>query len=311
MDIVSVLVPLHNNEDYIESALNSLLLENPQRIELLVLNDGSTDGSLAIAESWLNEHHNVFYKVKIWSQINKGISATLNDLVSNSSGKYLTILPADDELLPGGIDVRIRALKANPQWLCVFGDARIINSEGKEVSASALFDYPKRHVAAHSWALLDPKLITLELIIRWSVPGPVFLAHRKTFQDGEGVGCYDEGLAAEDRDYYLRLLAGNLLGFVDSKVANYRVHASNVSTNIETSYAIRNCVFESEQKNLELFSGLNYFALYAVYRYKKSISRYIYAEGSVKKVYYLLQAVFSRIAMRLFDVLQRIRAHIL
>lgn len=304
MDIVSVLVPLYNNENYIECALNSLLQENTHHIELLVLDDGSSDSSLAIATSWLSGHHDKFYKVKIWSQSNKGISATLNKLIINSTGEYLTILPADDELLPGGIAARLSVLRNNPDILCVFGDAVVVDDTGTVLSESSLFNYPKKHVAPHSWALHEPKLLALEMIIRWAVPGPVFLAHKKAFFSDSGVGLYDEGLAAEDRDFYLRSLSRNVLAYVDYKVANYRVHGTNVSTHENTSPSIKKSVIDSERRNLERFSGINRIALYVVYRYKQSVSLMESSTDVLERMFYMMQAAATRMLMRLFDFIQ-------
>ena len=310
MDVVSVIVPLYNNEAYIDSALNSLLLEKPERIELLILDDGSLDDSLSKAKSWLQRNGFCFYKTGIWSRDNKGIAATLNELVESSSGEYVTILPADDELLQGGIDARIAALQSNRQLLCVFGDARVINHSGELQSGSALFDFPKRHVAAHQWALQNPALLALELIIRWSVPGPVFLARRKVYSVENGIGLYDETLAAEDRDYYLRNLANGTIGYVDIKVANYRVHDSNVSTRTQSSFIIKESVLESERKNLTRFAGINRLALYIAYRYKKSVSSYICSGSVFAKGYYMLQAAMARLIMRLFDFIQIIKRNL-
>jgi len=304
MEIVSVLIPLFNNAEYIESALNSLLEECPHRIELLVLDDGSVDSSWSIVNKWISENGSKFYSALSWSRENRGISATLNELVLKSAGQYVTILPADDEFLPGGIDARIDALKHNPKLLCVFGDARVVDASGVQISDSALFKYPKKHVAARGWALRNPTLFTLELIIRWSVPGPVFLAHRDIYSVDNGIGLYDESLAAEDRDYYLRNIASNTIGFVDRQVAKYRVHGANVSTEVQTREAVKRSVFESEKKNLELFTGINRFALSVVYRYKRSVGNYMATDGLIKKWVFMTEAVSARILMRLLDVVQ-------
>ena len=307
MEIVSVLVPLYNNEEYIEAALNSLLTEVPERIELLVLDDGSADNSFGVASQWLDRHENRFYTVRIWSRANKGIPGTLNELVNASSGEYITILPADDELLPGGIDARIAALKNDAKILCAFGDAKVIDSSGGIIADSGLFEYPERHVRPHLWALVDRRLLTLEMILRWAVPGPVFLARRSAYSTDAGVGGYDETLVAEDRDFYLRNLARKTIAYVDQKVASYRVHGSNVSTFNQTSFAIRESVRQSERKNLGLFSGVEYLALSVVSNYKKAVGVYLEADNPVKRSGWFLRAVAFRAAMRFFDMVQVLR----
>ena len=307
MEIVSVLVPLFNNEQYIETALNSLLTEVPERLELLVLDDGSADNSFSVASQWLDRHENRFYAVRIWSRANKGIPGTLNELVNASSGEYITILPADDELLPGGIDTRIAALKSDARMLCVFGDAKVIDSSGRVISDSALFEYPERHVRPHSWALTDQRLLALEMILRWAVPGPVFLARSSVYSTDAGVGTYDESLSAEDRDFYLRNLANKTIAYVDRKVSCYRVHGRNVSTFDKTSLAIRESVCRSERKNVGLFAGAENLALHVVYFYKKSVGDYLETDKPVLKLVYFLSAVTSRIVIRAFDIVQILR----
>lgn len=307
MEIISVLVPLYNNDRYIESALSSLLMDRPDRIELLILDDGSTDKSLLVATNWLKVNGEKFYSSRIWSRDNRGIPATLNELVGNSTGQYLTILPADDELIPGGIDARVNVLKQSEGLFAVFGDASVIDQDGNLISESALFDYPENHVAARRWALVDSELMDLELILRWSVPGPVFLARREMYSAEEGVGNYDEKITAEDRDYYLRLIASKSLAFVDMVVANYRVHGLNVSTASATNTDIRRSVYISELKNLELFSGLNRLALYFVYIYKKSVSQFMGSSNLMLKTFFLLKAAMARFVTAIFDCLQLLR----
>lgn len=304
MEIVSVLVPLYNNKAYIVQALDSLLQERPERIELLVLDDGSSDGSSETAIGWIDGNRGKFFAARLWSRENKGIPVTLNELVRNASGEYLTILPADDELLPGGIDARIAMLRKNPGMLCVFGDAVVVDAAGSEVSGSALFTYPKKHVSPRVWALNDPDKIALEMIIRWAVPGPVFLARKEAYSPELGIGPYDESLAAEDRDFYLRCLSRKALGFIERKVARYRVHGSNVSTNLDSTARIKTSVVDSECKNLPLFSGIDRAALHVVYRYKKAVGGAESSEKALRRVICGIQALLARIAMRAFDLVQ-------
>ncbi len=83
--------------------------------------------------------------------------------------------------------------------------------------------------------------IVNELVLNWSVVGPTFLAKKSLY---EKVGMYDENLLVEDREFYLRLLADNILGFV----ANYRIHTSNISRrsktakwNIYSNFKLKTC----------------------------------------------------------------------
>lgn len=223
--LISVLVPLYNHARYVVECLESIAASQYPRIEVLVLDDGSTDDSLAIAEAWRANNAGRFAHFQLRSQTNAGITRTLNRLVASSQGEYLALLASDDSLLPDGLSIRHKALQAHPEWLAVFGDCHVIDGDSKRVADSGISGLYAH--GARPAALLRPWLIQLELILRWSVPGPVIMLRRQAFDAQGGVGPYDESLTVEDRDFYLRLLARNALGYVDEPVACYRVHSSN------------------------------------------------------------------------------------
>lgn len=95
---VTVIIPVYNVEQYLPACLNSLLVQTmPQeQMEVLMINDGSPDGSLAICERYAAEHENF----KVISQENQGVSAARNTGIRNAKGKYLLYLDGDDTLSP-------------------------------------------------------------------------------------------------------------------------------------------------------------------------------------------------------------------
>lgn len=106
--LVSVIIPLYNAEKYISTAINSALGQTWENIEILVINDGSTDNSLAIAEQFKNE------KVKIFNQTNKGASVARNLGLANSKGEFIQFLDADDILHKDKIKAQIARLMKDP-----------------------------------------------------------------------------------------------------------------------------------------------------------------------------------------------------
>lgn len=223
--LISVLVPLYNHERYLSACLQSIADSRYPRLEVLVLDDGSRDGSLAACLAWRDAHPGVFERFEIQTQPNAGITRTLNRLVASARGDYLALLASDDCLLPDGLRLRAEALAQHPQWLAVFGDSQVIDAEGRLTHASGLTQlYPN---SARPGALIRPELIRLELILRWSVPGPGLMLRRRAFDPVSGVGAYDETMVVEDRDFYLRLLTRDALGYIDVAVAAYRFHGAN------------------------------------------------------------------------------------
>jgi hypothetical protein len=175
----------------------------------------------------------------------------LNRLVAESQGSFATMLASDDALIPGGIRARVEALQQHPEWLAVFGDAQTMDGDSKVYQQSNLVEEQEADLKA----LQDPRRITMELLLRWSIPGPVLLCRREAWDAVLGVGPYDESLFLEDRDFYLRLLARQALGFVNRPVARYRLHASNACRDPSARNRLRETLWKSNLKNAPLFAG--------------------------------------------------------
>ena len=250
--LVSVLVPAFNHQDFIVSCLDSIVESSYAPLEILIIDDGSVDDTYARAYSWMEINSHRVMRVDVRRQENQGITRTLNALVESAQGEYVALLASDDELETEGIQLRVSALQQHPEWLAVFGDCSIIDSAGHQQSPSAL----KSESHAHFAALMNPRRIARELILKWYLPGPATLARRSAYDSSAGVGPYDEKLRVEDRDFYLRLLSINGLGFIPDRVARYRLHGNNSSGVLNRSVVWRDAVL-SEWRNAPSFGVIN------------------------------------------------------
>jgi glycosyltransferase involved in cell wall biosynthesis len=235
--LVSIIVPLYNHAQYITASLESFANEGHPNLEVVVIDDGSKDKSFEVAQAWFAQHLN-----------------TLNRLVARANGEFITMVASDDLLLPGGIQTRLEALERHPDWLGVFGDATVIDAQGIQTATSAL----RKINGANLKALELSEFRAKEMILRWSVPGPVLLYRRQTI---EIIGNYDETMILEDRDFYLRLLARKALGFVKQPVAAYRLHARNTIRLMRVRHAVYEAVYRSEINHLHAFENDLYKAL--------------------------------------------------
>ena len=206
--LVSVLMPVYNHERYVEEALRSVAEQDYSDLELVVIDDGSTDGSAARGEAFLAEHAGRFRRAVFERQANAGVTRTLNRLVAKAEGDYVTLLASDDRLFPGALTHRAAELDAHPDALAVFTDAVVIGTDGEQTHASAIADLHLGDLAA----LRTNRHLAATLITGWCVPGPVFMARRETYDPTRGVGLYDETIPFEDFDFYLRLASRGTSG---------------------------------------------------------------------------------------------------
>ena len=96
-ELVSVIIPLYNHESYIKECLDSVLQQEQCIIELLLLDDGSTDRGFEVARKWSEQHWGKLARVNFDRQMNAGISQTFDRLIRRSTGRYIVLLASDDE----------------------------------------------------------------------------------------------------------------------------------------------------------------------------------------------------------------------
>lgn len=282
--LVSILIPVYNHAQYIEECLNAIPALNYPNIEVLICDDGSKDNSYAMAENWIQQHPGI--KAKLFRQENQGVCKTLNRLIRESSGEYITLCASDDVLAKDGIAQRVKLLEADSTKLACIGDAVVINELSFVTSQSAM-----KTLYNASYDKLQTDIVR-ELVMRWSIVGPTLLVRRSAY---DIVGMYDESLLVEDREFYLRLLSINALMFCPHIVAAYRIHQSNISRkSIKARLVVLKQVAKSNVKHYRRFRGLNRLFL-ASHR----IDLGILGIGKNRPCYYLLQ-VFRLVRKAVF-----------
>jgi len=247
--LVTVRVPAYNHEAFIDRCLDSVLEQDYPNIELIIIDDGSTDGTADRIRGWLARHEGEI-PATFRSRQNRGLTATLNELLKLARGRYLVSLASDDYLLPAGVSTRVEYLETHPGKLAVMGDCIVVDAHGGVMHSSALSGL--RHVDKRNY--LTDAGIKKEVVARWSVPGPVLMVDRRLYSR---VGQYDESLIVEDWDLYLRMVSQDLLGFVDSPVAAYRLHGANVSRDPGQATTITRQLLRTAVKNFRRFDTIS------------------------------------------------------
>ncbi len=253
--LVSILIPSYNHAKYICNCLDSIAKDNYPNKEIIVIDDGSKDESVFVIQEWYEANKATMkYPFKLISRENRGLSKTLNELISHSQGKYIYSIASDDFLLMGGIEARVKYLEENTEKQAVFGDAVIVDCQNEMVVNSLLNQNGRKRF------LNDDTMIASELIFHWCVSGPLLIIKKMAF---DFMGGYDERLSIEDWDFYLKLCAKDWLGFIDIPVAAYRIHDKNTSKNPTVWGGSKESLYLSFSNNYQSFTGLNKWNLYA------------------------------------------------
>lgn len=248
--MISILIPLYNHENYIGTCLDSILQDDYPCKEILIIDDGSKDASSDVARRWYEENRQRFDgRFELVRRENRGLTRTLNELVAMALGEFAVVIASDDYLLPGGLQSRVDYLRAQERKMAVFGDCIVVDENGLKTGDSGVEGLyrGKKSRLGHA------TLVSYELVFHWCVPGPVFMARRSLF---DLIGGYNEKLAVEDWDFYLRLAARDLVGFVDFPVAAYRVHSKSFIRSPERSRAYNLSMLETVITNYPSFSGI-------------------------------------------------------
>ena len=117
--LVSVLTPVYNGELYIARLLDSVLGQTYPHIEMILVDDGSTDATIQIAETYVPKFKEKGYSLTILPAAHKNASAAINQGLPYVQGEYLVWPDSDDELLPDSVEVRVRFLQRHPEHQCV------------------------------------------------------------------------------------------------------------------------------------------------------------------------------------------------
>lgn len=126
---MSVVIAVYNADKYIDEAIRSCLSQTHQDIEIIIVNDGSTDNTASI----INEYAQKYHHIKVFHQENKGVGAARNQGNSMASSEFIAVLDADDIMLKDRLEEQFLFLKQNLEVDAVSCWANYINERGKKI----------------------------------------------------------------------------------------------------------------------------------------------------------------------------------
>jgi len=208
LPLVSIVTPAYNQGSFLRATMESVLAQDYPALEYIVIDDGSSDDSLAVAQAVAAEHPG---RVTVLSQPNAGQAATLNRGWSVCRGDILGYLSSDDCLLPGAVAAVVAALQSRPEVSVAYCDFWLIGSTGERLRAVAAPEFDRR--AMHE-----------DLVC---APGVGALFRRRVFT---ATGGWDaRRRQVPDFEFWLRAVEQGDFLRVPQRLAEYRVHEGSAS----------------------------------------------------------------------------------
>ncbi len=211
--LISVIIPAYNRKSFIEEAIRSVKSQNYKNLEVLVVDDGSTDGTYEILKKYHAEgsirlfHHP--------GRLNRGQSRSINLGLEKAKGEYVAILDSDDMFAPNKLVEQAAILIMNPDIGMVYGQGHAIDASG-----NFLFEIP-----GHSHEETgDPNRLLLDCYM--ALPGGS-LIRKSVFDD---VGYFEESFrAGQDHDMALRIMEKTKTVYLPKLAFYYRKHGDSIS----------------------------------------------------------------------------------
>jgi glycosyltransferase involved in cell wall biosynthesis len=212
---VSVVVKSYNHADYVGETIRSILDQSFQDFEIVVTDDGSTDGTADVVRSFVDPR----IRLEVFEK-NRGISAAMNATIARACGEFIAILNSDDFALPGRLQRQVDFLRENPDVAGVFGLPRTVDERGEPTENFFDFTMP--------FSL--PDLSRTTLLRRFFFHGnflcaPTAMIRRAVYAK---IGSYDPRLTnLQDLDMWVRLCTDHEIRILREELIAYRVRAGN------------------------------------------------------------------------------------
>ncbi|MEL6864690.1 MAG: glycosyltransferase family 2 protein [Bacteroidota bacterium] len=205
--LLTVYITNYNYGRYIKQAVESVLNQSFQDFELLIIDDGSTDDSRTIIESYANHP-----QIKIIYQQNQGLNITNNIALRLAVGKYIMRLDADDYLAPEALESMIQVLEADSTLGLVFPDYYLVD-QNNNITAEI-----RRHDFGEEVTLLDQPAHGACTMIR--------------VENLKAVGGYDEQYSCQDGyELWIKFIANFKVNNIRKALFYYRQHGENLTSN--------------------------------------------------------------------------------
>jgi glycosyltransferase involved in cell wall biosynthesis len=211
--LVSVVMPVYNQEEYLPAAIESVLAQSYSNIELLIVDDGSTDLSGDICEAYASQDP----RITIMRQKNAGPSKARNTAIAMAKGAYICLLDADDLMVSEKIMTQLNVMLKDPEIDISYTALLLIDSQGNFIGE------------IHSQEYSQEDFVT-QMFFRNVIPNPNTIMAKSTCLK---QNLYNETFKhGEDFELMLRLAQQFRFKYIDMPLTSYRRHTENLSNDL-------------------------------------------------------------------------------
>ena len=220
--LVSIAAINYNNSKFLVDTLESIRNQTYPNIELIIVDDCSTDNDVEIINNWLKTYKGKYKFIQ--HEKNMGVCTTYNSGLKNATGKYFAAIDTDDIMLPEKTAKQVEILEGSEAKIgAVYSDAYLIDGEGAPIAG--LF------IGKHRQFEQIPNGNIYEALLQGNyIPCMTFLFKRSIFDE---LGGYDENLVYEDYDMWLRIAQKYEVVFSDFISCTYRIRPGSLTFTIK------------------------------------------------------------------------------
>jgi glycosyltransferase involved in cell wall biosynthesis len=205
---VSVVLPVWNGEQYLRQTLDSILGQDFPELEVVIVDDGSSDGTAQILSLYSGDT-----RIRLFRQTNKGLVAALNKGLELATAEFIARIDADDLMIPSRLTAQFSYLRENPDVLAVGSFIELIDGKGRKIGLRA---FPAG------------KVKVTETMRRYcTLAHPAVMARKSALLAAGGYReCFRH---AEDYDLWLRLIEMGPVDNIPEPLTKYRIHEKSVT----------------------------------------------------------------------------------
>jgi glycosyltransferase involved in cell wall biosynthesis len=222
--LVSIIAVCYNHEKYVVETLDSILSQTYANIQLIIMDDCSTDNSVQVIQDWINTKN--VECIFIPHEKNNGLCKTLNEALKYVDGEYYQAISCDDILMWDKITLQMQVFEEYPDIAVVSSNVIEIDSEGNVLAQSD-------SIVNNKNGLRKSKTLFKILLEKNIIEAPTVLVRKSVIPK---INPYDEQLIFEDWDLWLKLSLEHDFFIIEEPLVKYRILSTSMSSSLKDSH---------------------------------------------------------------------------